>query len=211
MWYAEALKEKGVAAYFRWKLFGGRPYTDYAIFPRRYWDNKALDFTKKIFDYCFIGGLATDPKTLQSRQWLTQFIADHFTSKSYLQFTDKETRRRHREMGPFDYTIRRKGFVPKEVPVKQRNHFDANYFSTMAKSKFALCPAGDAPWSMRFYEALMCKAIPVVERAEHTFRTRQEARLGYRYFLPGEQHEYHEDWAEHNYQLFLKYHTLVNR
>ena len=30
------------------------------------------------------------------------------------------------------------------------------YFETMTQSKFVLCPAGDAPWSFRFYETIMC-------------------------------------------------------
>jgi len=37
------------------------------------------------------------------------------------------------------------------------------YFEKMCQSKFILCPAGDEPWSFRFYETLMCKSIPIVE------------------------------------------------
>ena len=49
------------------------------------------------------------------------------------------------------------------------------YFETMCKSKYCLCPAGDAPWSFRFYEVLMCKSIPIVASWHHTYRTKEES------------------------------------
>jgi hypothetical protein len=53
----------------------------------------------------------------------------------------------------------------------------------MCQCKFVLCPAGDAPWSFRFYEVLMCKSIPIVESWHHTYRTREEADFNYKYVL----------------------------
>ena len=78
----------------------------------------------------------------------------------------------------------------------------------MCQSKFCLCPAGDEPYSMRFYEALMCKSIPIVNNAKESYRTIMESRLGYKYYLSTDIFEYRLDWVEHNYELFLKYHTL---
>ena len=86
---------------------------------------------------------------------------------------------------------------------------DKNYFDVMCKSKFCLCPAGDDLWSMRFYEALMCKCIPIVNNEKETYRSDPESKLGYKFYLTSDKEFiYREDWVEHNYNLFLKYHTL---
>ena len=61
---------------------------------------------------------------------------------------------------------------------------------------------------MRFYEALMCKSIPIVNNKNETFRSKAESELNYKYYLTTEQHVYREDWVEHNHGVFLKYHTL---
>jgi hypothetical protein len=79
----------------------------------------------------------------------------------------------------------------------------------MCQSKFCLCPAGDSPWSMRFYEALLCKTIPIVNEIKETYRTTEESKLGYKFYLVSDtEFIYRSDWAEHNYNLFMKYHTL---
>ena len=33
----------------------------------------------------------------------------------------------------------------------------------MSKSKFTLTPTGGCPWSYRFFEAIMCLSIPILE------------------------------------------------
>jgi hypothetical protein len=64
-------------------------------------------------------------------------------------------------------------------------------------------------WSMRFYECLMCKCIPIVDKVEETFRSVEESKLDYKYYLTScPEFVYREDWVEHNYNLFIKYHTL---
>jgi len=80
----------------------------------------------------------------------------------------------------------------------------------MCQSRFILCPAGDAPWSFRYYETLMCKSIPVVISSNHIYRTKEEATIPYRYILAdkiGEIVEYN-DMVEVNTNLFKKYHML---
>ena len=90
-----------------------------------------------------------------------------------------------------------------------RNRFDENYFSVLSQSKFCLCPAGDAPFSMRFYEALMCRAIPIVDRTEVTYRSESESNINYKYYLSGEDsYQYRADWAQQNYDIFMQYHTF---
>ena len=85
-----------------------------------------------------------------------------------------------------------------------------DYLFYLCKSKFSLCPAGDMPWSVRFYESIMCKSIPIVKKESECYRTLQESLLDYKYYLYDEiDFEYRQDWADHNFQIFLKYHSLL--
>ena len=165
-WYAEAYAEIGVDV---------RDFdTRFAIFPMRFFKTiESFDHTK-IYDFCFIGSFLIDKETATNRAWIIDFIKKHFSEKSYLQFTDKNTKLTHKPMGSFDHTLKQNGFVPKEVSKAQRNFFDENYYRTMCRSKFTLCPGGDRNWSMRFYEALICKSIPII-LDRHALRTFQEA------------------------------------
>ena len=84
-----------------------------------------------------------------------------------------------------------------------------NYFEKMCKSKFVLCPAGDAPWSFRFYEVLMCKSIPMVESWHHTYRTKEEATINYKYVLyPNFKTTNCKGIVLENTRIFERYHLL---
>jgi hypothetical protein len=48
----------------------------------------------------------------------------------------------------------------RKFPIKA---WDDDYFRTMSRAKFVLCPRGDYAWTYRFFEATMCGAIPLVE------------------------------------------------
>jgi hypothetical protein len=180
----------------------------YAIYPKRFYAKVAALGSLKVLHYCFVGTLQIDAKTKENRRWIIDFAKKHFDDNSYLQLTDAATRSTHIPLGRFDHTLTKKGLVPKETPLSLRNRFDENYFRVMRQSKFCLCPAGDANWSMRFYEALMCRSIPIVANKVDTYRSEHESKLRYRYFLADDEHVYNRDWAEENYQLFLKYHTF---
>ena len=200
MWQTEAWSELGV------RITEHDPQR--ALFPKRFYEAvERLDHAK-IYDFCFIGAFRVDSKTAARRVWLPDFVKGHFSKDSYLQFTDKVTKANYVPLGPFDRTLEREGFVPKEVPVEQRNVFDQHYYQIMCQSRFALCPAGDLRWSMRFYEALMCKAIPILESRWH-HRSIREALRPYRVYTPRDEFVYRPDWAEHNYRLFLRHHTLA--
>jgi hypothetical protein len=41
--------------------------------------------------------------------------------------------------------------------------WDRRYFQAMADAEFVICPDGDFPWTYRFFEAILCGAVPVVE------------------------------------------------
>lgn len=53
-------------------------------------------------------------------------------------------------------------FTNKEriFPVKA---WDQEYFNQLLESKFVFCPDGDFVWTYRFFESIICGAIPVVE------------------------------------------------
>ena len=198
-WQSEAYKEIGVeiAAFDHQKV----------LFPKRFYvPIQSFDHTM-VFDFCFIGAYRVDPATAARRAWLIDFVKQRFSARSYLQFTDQETRRGYVAMGAFDFTLRRTGFVPKEVPLEQRNFFDEHYYRVMCQSEFTLCPGGDLKWSMRFYEALMCKSIPILQSRMH-HRSLREAFSGYKFYTRSQKLVYRPDWVEYNYQLFLKHHTL---
>ena len=112
-------------------------------------------------------------------------------------------------LGSFDYTLKKKGLVPKEMQENKRDIFDENYYDIMSKSKFCLCPAGDSMWSMRFYDTIMSKSIPIVNHYDEIYRSLAELKLDYKYYLVSDnEFVYREDWVNHNYEIFLKYHTL---
>lgn len=199
-WQLEAWRELGITIdEYNYKL---------AVFPKSFYGRvSTFDSEKKIYDFCFIGAFRVDAETEARRIWLIEFIKKNFTNKSYLQFTDKNTKANYRTLGVFDHTLERQGFVPKEVAREHRNVFDEYYYRVMCQSEFTLCPAGDRRWSMRFYEALMCKTIPILESRWH-HRSIAEAFRRYRFYLPRSRFVFRKDWAEENYELFLRHHTL---
>lgn len=48
----------------------------------------------------------------------------------------------------------------REFPVKA---WDEEYFRLLSNSKFIICPNGDYVWSYRFFESILCGAIPIIE------------------------------------------------
>jgi hypothetical protein len=81
----------------------------------------------------------------------------------------------------------------------------------MCQSKFVLCPAGDSPWSFRFYEILMCKSTPIVESWHHTYRTTEEATFDYKYVLYKDieiSMDYYKEYSNKNTIIFETHHLL---
>jgi hypothetical protein len=111
------------------------------------------------------------------------------------------------------------GFAPKEQPSNQSRDVQYRvvkdnifYFETMCQSKYVLCPAGDSPWSFRFYETLMCKSIPIVESWHHTYRTKEESEFKYKYVLFNEididSTNTNNDLVDENTKLFETHHLI---
>lgn len=197
-WYQEALQEKDI-------LFKKDRYT---LLPKRYYSLvETLNHFKK-YDFCFIGCLsANDQIQYKNRKWIIDFIKKNFNESSYLQFTDEDTKKNLDSFGDFDFSKTKNGFLPRINP--QTGLLDIDYYTILCSSKFSLCPAGNQHWSMRFFESLMCKTIPIVQRKDETFRTKEESFLDYKFYYSDEENIiYREDWVNYNYELFLKYHTL---
>ena len=148
-----------------------------------------------------------NPQQQQSRQWVNIFVKQKFGIKSYLQYTGESLH--YISSGIFDHTNRNTEFIPRYCPDTSCNTIDRHYFMILMRSMFCLCPAGDQPWSMRFCEAIMCKCIPIVKYRWETYRSEAESKLDYKfYYADDPEFIYRKDWVEHNYNLFLRYHTL---
>lgn len=93
----------------------------------------------------------------------------------------------------------------------EKKTFDRDYYQELAHSRFTLCPSGDFIWTYRFFEAMMCLSIPVVEAG-----VQFDQFEGYIYFhSDSDQGDLLRAWsmeaAMANYQLFLKRNTLLQR
>lgn len=186
-----------------------------AIFAESYYQEiNELNHEKK-YDFCFIGSIKT---SIKNRQWIIDFATKYFTPNSIFVNTDNNPH--WISLGPFDYSHMKLGFCPKQ----QRNNQSKDvqyrkvkenifYFETMCQSKYILCPAGDSTWSFRFYETLMCKSIPIVLSWHHTYRTKQESEIEYKYILSDNFEEEikninYDDYLNKNDIIFRKYHLL---
>jgi hypothetical protein len=177
------------------------------LYPRSWVDAVNAMPDDRVHDYCFIGTLYR-PETFPHRAWIIDFVKERFTDRSY--FLLSENSPQHERLGTFDRTGEPLDvFVPKNVPWLERSYFNPHFYRILRASEFTLCPAGDAPWSMRFFEAIMCRSIPIVTHRRHTARNRVELAIGYHVAYPDEEHVYDSGIAEANYQLFLENQTLM--
>jgi len=183
-----------------------------AIFSKKYYNEMCKLDNTKIYDFCFIGSINSNPK---ERKWVIDFAKKYFTTNSIFINTDNAPQ--WKSLGLFDNTKLNIGFCPKNNKDNQSKNIqyrvvkdNMEYFETMSKSKYCLCPAGDAPWSFRFYEILMCKSIPIVESLHHTYRTKEESSINYKYILHNTIENYvnYNDFVNTNTKLFEKYHLL---
>jgi hypothetical protein len=183
-----------------------------ALFSKKYYDEINELNHDKIYDFCFIGSIKSN---YNARKWVIDFAKKYFTCNSIFINTDNDPN--WILLGSFDYSNKNIGFCPKLAPDSQSKKVqyrvvkeNMEYFGTMCKSNFVLCPAGDAPWSFRFYEVLMCKSIPVVESWHHTYRTKEEANINYKYLLYEdiEKDIIYDDYVNENSNIFENYHLL---
>lgn len=181
-----------------------------ALFSHKYYNEIIKIDNTKIYDYCFIGSINS---SVENRQWVIDFAKSHFTSNSYFVNTDSDPN--WKLLGDFDYSIKhkdlfynpkeQKNYLSKQVQYRLINE-NIEYFKKMSQSKFILCPVGDSPWSFRFYETLMCRSIPIVISWHHTYRTAEESKIKYMFFLESDLLNIHN--TNNNEAL---YNALINK
>lgn len=75
---------------------------------------------------------------------------------------------------------------------------DKKYYDVLCSSKFTLTPTGDCPWSYRFFEAIMCLSIPILENNSNDLYHKD-----YFYYYHDSNHIYYPEKALENYNKFI--------
>jgi hypothetical protein len=90
----------------------------------------------------------------------------------------------------------------RKFPIKA---WDDAYFKVLGDSQFVLCPSGVCVWSYRFFESILCGAIPIVE-------SNCEAYEGFRFkYMTDDASTFiwSKEDAEYNYKLCLERITIA--
>ena len=173
------------------------------IFPHKIINRLILSWKKnKIYDFSFVG-IYTSSRKIIINDWLN----NKFRSKniidnkfSYLKnlVVEKTIKREYFDSSKILILSSKKG---RKFPKKS---WDNNYYNILLKSKFVLCPSGDFIWSYRFFESILCGAIPIVEN--HC-----KAYDGFRYYTFNNNLNeliYNDEIINHNLDLCLKKITI---
>lgn len=80
----------------------------------------------------------------------------------------------------------------------KKYEIDKYYYNVICKSKFTLTPTGDCPWSYRFFEAIMCLSIPVLDRNSNDIFMKD-----YYCLYDNDIHIYDKNIAIKNYNTFI--------
>ena len=185
----------------------------FALFSRKYYNEICELNHNKIYDFCFIGSINSN---YEERIWVINFAKKYFTDNSVFINTDNDPN--WVLLGSYDYSKKILGYCPKNDPIDNQTRQvqyrivkdNIEYFEKMCQSKYCLCPGGDAPWSFRFYEVLMCKSIPIVKSWHDTYRTEKEATVNYKYILFQDIKNdiNYDDYINENTAKFENYHLL---
>ncbi len=191
------------------------PSPPYALFPHSYVSALRFLEKKKKIDYCFIGSIDSAPR---HRAWVLDFARKHFTENSVFINTDiRSLEDNYVPLGAFDRTNdfeafsrnKPKSYVNDQSREAQLRSPNEQYFKVLSESRFVLCPRGDASWSFRFYETILCGAIPIVHSWHDTYRAKEESCLTYKYLLAGKfPHVFDEGVVLHNYKIIDNYHVF---
>ena len=77
-------------------------------------------------------------------------------------------------------------------------NIDKEYYDILSRSRFTLTPTGDCPWSYRFFEAIMCLSIPILEQDSQDIFMKD-----YFFYYSNNEHIYLEEKAIENYNKFI--------
>ncbi len=169
---------------------------------------KSIWSEKRINRYTFMGLLTGSRKNLLD-QWIGNNISQGkinlYSNKSLVSKIKKKV---FQALNIDNTSIQKIGELTiwsstrgRQFPLKS---WDENYYSILVDSEFVLCPSGDFVWTYRFFEAVLCGAMPIVEEP-------CESYAGFRYKLMGEdakQFKWNLEDAEYNYSLCVKRITI---
>mmetsp|Transcript_103514 Transcript_103514/g.231201 ORF Transcript_103514/g.231201 Transcript_103514/m.231201 type:complete len:340 (+) Transcript_103514:40-1059(+) len=173
----------------------------------------------KTSNYNFQGALErTEDITGPWRQWVIKFVKHHFSDDDVFVASDEFGKTN--TWGPYDHTNDVEHYDVAQEKLEFPLTMDPTYYQTMIQSNFTLCPGGDLPWSMRFYEAILAGSIPVIAEEENDYSSSSKAfwfnQIGYKYFTVDQVVNLKASSAElkriadDNYELFLKYQTWLD-
>jgi len=81
--------------------------------------------------------------------------------------------------------------------------YDVEYYRNLCKTRFALAPIGECPWSYRLHEAVMCKAVPVIGDDDHDVTAD-----GYFFYRDSDVKIYKEWMVERNLLILKSKHSV---
>jgi hypothetical protein len=162
-------------------------------------------------------GLPTASRKKAINEWLNNSqlpfrIPEHIGQASHDDFLRLFLRRVLRKLGsakkPHAYReIYRDGVklvFSDEGRVFPRKAWNESYYSCLLESEFVLCPDGDdiggSSWTYRFFESILCGAIPVVEHSCDAYQGFKFRHMG----QPLRELIWSQDEAEHNFVLAMK-------
>lgn len=134
-------------------------------------------------------GLKTDKRKRCLENWLANVYGSKVEIKEY--FAAKEVDIRFSSNG-------------RKFPIKA---WDQEYYDELLTNQFILCPDGDFIWTYRFFEAIMCGAIPVIENICDRY-------TNFKYYdmkTPLEEMVYDKGMVKHNFEYFKDNYTLLNK
>lgn len=141
--------------------------------------NRPLIFPKSIVDYCksiwenkriyrfsFVG-LVTNNRKQVIESWVKKNFDSAFLipeKNLFLKLVNKIIKKitksnssKIKKIGDFVFWSSNRGRI---FPVKS---WDNQYYTILSRSQFVLCPNGDFIWSYRFFESILCGAIPIIQ------------------------------------------------
>lgn len=133
----------------------------------------------------FPGASPVIPPAAEPRDGILRRIARRITGA---------TAGERRDFLPEAETVVWQSFRGRNFPGKA---WDDHYFRLLGDLEFALCPNGNSVWTYRFFEAVMCGAIPIVEEGCPVYE-------GFRYLRmdePETSRRWEEAIAVHNFEL----------
>jgi hypothetical protein len=153
-------------------------------------------------------GLITEKRGILIKQWLDEKLNQQINLQNNNNLVYRIKRKIFSKFG-FDTTKKRmvgelllwESDRGRKFPIKA---WDNNYYKVLANSDFVLCPSGDCIWSYRFFESILCGAIPIVEKNCIAYE-------GFRFFTFKDRTnelKWSLEDAEYNYQLCVKKLTI---